>query len=253
MRLEANLGVPANLSKIPATERRPLFVSHSTDDRPGQLFLAQVFGAVDSVWRPVYYSVEGPRAPHAGSILKHLETAGALVVLLSPELAERKHTQSWVAFEVGAAARMNLPILVIECPTGDTDFPVPGVTHFARRADRAVAIRETFWAKVARTDFRPVADEPLDAAGGNLLDRAGAFFYNLGLKTRSVARAFTGFICSEGHCRANYFVENGILTSTFKCPSCRQDTATPLVAIQEGLADLAEAAEKAQSSRPVRR
>ena len=106
MRLEANLGVPANLSKIPATERRPLFVSHSTDDRPGQLFLAQVFGAVDSVWRPVYYSVEGPRAPHAGSILKHLETAGALVVLLSPELAERKHTQSWVAFEVGAAARI---------------------------------------------------------------------------------------------------------------------------------------------------
>ena len=231
-----------------STLDRPLFVAHASDDVEGQLFLTQVFHLPGSAWRPVFYPVEGPQVPHANSILKHISKADGLVVLLSQVLAKRPWTRSWVGFEVGAAAQRNLPILVVEPLSGFVDFPVPGVTHYARRPAKATALRETFWARVARTDFLPVEDEPLEPAEG-FWDRAGAFFYNLGLKTRSVEGSFTRFRCSNSSCRASYFVEDGLLHSTFQCPSCRHETATPMIELQNDLMKLADEAAKARQSR----
>lgn len=213
------------------------------------MFLSHVFNRPDSVWRPVFYSVEGPKAPHAKSILEHIDSAGGLVVLLSHLLVARPWTRSWVGFEVGAAARKNLPVLVVEPPKGFVDFPVPGVTHYARRGTTATAIGDTFWAKVARTDFLPVEDKPWDATGEGFWTRGAAFFYNLALKTRSVEGSFTQFQCSEETCRASYFVEDRLLYSPLHCPSCRKETATPIVQLENDLARLTEATSEAAAAR----
>jgi hypothetical protein len=230
----------------PGPARRPLFVSHAADDNEGRLFLHDVFSRDDSGWRPVFYSVEGPKAPHAKSILDHLEAAGGLIVLLSAALAARSWTRSWVGFEVGVAAKRGLPILVVEPPQGNVGFPVPGVTHYARRLSKATAVGTTFWAKVARTDFLPVADEPWDAQGESFGTRALAFFYNLNLKTHSVEGSFTQFHCSHSGCLASYFVEDSLLYSPIQCPSCRKGTATPYVQLQQDLAELAQRTAKRQ-------
>lgn len=229
--------------------RRPLFVSHAGDDAEGQLFLTHVFNRADSVWRPLFYSVEGPRPPHATSLLRHLGVAEALVVLLSAEMASRPWTRSWIGFEVGVAAHRGLPVLVVEPASGFVDYPVPGVTHYARRQAKATGIESSFWAKVARADFKPVEDEPWDASGEGLWTRGAAWFYNLGLKTRSVEGAFTQFRCPEDTCRASYFVEESMLASSLKCPSCRREVATPLVQLARDL-EVARKDQRAASPSP---
>lgn len=236
------------VATVPAPARQLLFVSHSKHDADGQSFLLHVFNRDDSRWRPIFYAVEGPKAPHAGSILQHLCAAGALAVLLSPELERSKHTRSWVGFEVGIAAQRGLPILVVERPDEDTDFPVPGVTHYARRLKVATSLDKTSWAAIARTDFAPVEPEEWDASGEGFLTKAAAFFYNLGLKTQSVEGKFSSFTCNHRECRANYFVEEGILGGKFRCPSCRSDTGAPSVLLQEGLMKWNEAAQPAQAA-----
>jgi hypothetical protein len=115
-------------------------------------------------------------------------------------------------------------------------------------AAKATALGETFWAKVARTNFLPVEDEPLEPGEG-FWDKAGAFFYNLGLKTRSVDGSFTRFRCSNSSCLASYFVEDSLLHSTFQCPSCRHETATPMIELQNDLMKFADEAAKARQSR----
>jgi hypothetical protein len=231
-------------------DRRPVFVSHSRTDVEGQAFLGHVYNLPGSIYRPVFYSILGPVAPHAKSIIEHLEDAAALVVLLSRDMVARSHTRAWVGFEVGVAAHRAVPVIVVEPIEGAPfDLPVPGVTHYIRRAKTAEGIAKTAWADLAKESYDPVEDEPWDATGERAGTRFMAWLYNLSLTTRSVGGKFTIFVCTNGECRARYFVENSILSGVFHCPSCRRQTATPMVGVQRDLEKLAEEASKAQAQR----
>jgi hypothetical protein len=235
-------------------DRKPIFVSHSRTDVEGQAFLGHVYNLPGSVYRPVFYSVLGPVAPHAKSILEHLQGAAALVVLLSQDMAERDHTRAWVGFEVGIAAHRAIPVVVVEPVDGAPfNLPIPGVTHYIRRPKTADRISKTAWADIARQSYAPVEDEPWDATGETAGTRFMAWLYNLSLTTRSVGGRFTIFSCTNGECRARYFVENVLLNDVFHCPSCRRETMTPMVGIQRDLVKLAESASAAQGEGKGRR
>lgn len=232
------------------TDRKPVFVSHSRVDLEGQAFLGHVYNLPGAVYRPVFYSVLGPVAPHAKSIIEHLEQAAALIVLLSQDMVDRPHTRAWVGFEVGVAAHRAIPVVAVEPKTdGPYNLPVPGVTHYIRRPKTAAGIGKTAWAGLATESYDPVEDEPWDATGEPAGTRFMAWLYNLSLTTRSVGGKFTIFACTHKECSARYFVENSILNEPFHCPSCRQETMTAMVGIQRNLADLAEAASDAQAGK----
>lgn len=235
---------------VSVIDRKPIFVSHSRLDLEGQAFLGHVYNLPGSMYRPVFYSILGAAAPHAKSIISHLEDSAALVVLLSREMVNRTHTLAWVGFEVGVAAHRAIPVVVVEpVEGGPFNLPVPGVSHYIRRTRTADNVTKTAWAGLATESYDPVEDERWDATGEPVGTRFMAWLYNLSITARSIGGRFTIFVCDNIECSARYFVENSILGAPFSCPSCRQVTMTPMVRIQRELAKLAEPASSAQSGK----
>jgi hypothetical protein len=210
-----------------------VFVSHNKRDMEGQLFLSHVFTIDGSRFIPKFYAVDKPQPPHAGPIIKRIQQSSMLIVLLSPELAERPHSRSWVAFEVGVAAHRGIPVFVIEPEAhAPIDFPVPGTTHYALRPARAESIGGTFWASVARTSFEPKGPEYSDTSGESWGLKNLAGLYNLSLGTTSVGGTFSEVRCQNDNCKASYFVEYGMTSKPFFCPVCRRETATFLTSLR---------------------
>jgi hypothetical protein len=209
------------------------FVSHNRKDMEGQLFLSHVFNLDGSRFVPKFYAVDKPQPPHAGPIIRKIEQSSVLIVLLSPELAERQYSRSWVAFEVGVAAHRGIPIFVVEPAVhAPIDFPVPGTTHYALRPKSAESIGETFWSSVARTSFEPKGPEYYDASTEGWGMKVLAGLYNLTLGTTSVGGKFTEIRCQNDQCKATYFVEFGMTSKPFFCPVCRKETATLLTSLR---------------------
>ena len=114
-------------------KRPPVFVSHSQDDKEGQLFIHHLLAREGAEVRPIFYSADKPTAPHADPIRSAIRKATAVWVLLSPPMVERSHTRAWVGYEVGIACERGIPVVVIEPAATRVDLPVPGSTVYLQR------------------------------------------------------------------------------------------------------------------------
>jgi hypothetical protein len=231
------------------TSLQTVFVSHYRKDMEGQLFLSHVFNQEGSRFVPRFYSEEKPQPPHAAAIIKRIEQSSVLVVLLSPELAEKPHTRSWVGFEVGVAAHRGIPVFVIEpAASAPIDFPVPGTTHYALRPATAQSISGTFWSSIARTSFEPKGPEYSDSPGVSWGTKNLAGLYGLTPGTTSVGGTFSEVRCQNDPCKASYFVEYGMTSKPFYCPVCRKETATFLTSLRVAAEKHSEEAARKQHS-----
>jgi hypothetical protein len=217
---------------IPA--QKPVFVSHSQHDAEGQLFLHNVFNQPTSKFRPLFYSVEGPKPPHAESIRSQIRSSVALFVLLSSPMTKSDYTRSWIGFEVGIAAERNLPVVVIEPDVNPAvNLPVPGTTHYIRRPKTAASIGVPLWRTVAETACQPQEREELPYTG-KLGPDILAGLANMFMDGVDGTGEFHRTTCHNDGCRSSFWVPMSLYTyGRFPCPVCRNDTASLVAQLTE--------------------
>ena len=220
-----------------------VFVSHSNDDKEGQLFLNMVFSLPSSNFKPYFYAAMGRKTPHAESLRTHIRESAALFLLLSRNML-RPRTLQWVGYEVGIAAERGLPIVVIE-PKDDApiQIPVPGTTHYALRPRQAEDLDRTFWTAVART---ACIDPPFESksVGTGIFSMISDALTAISEKTFSVEGRFQLSNCNNSHCESAFFTPKAMHDEEFFCPVCR----TPTLSLTGQMYRYAERTYKAQNT-----
>ena len=110
-----------------------VFISHSKDDKKGRIFFDKLFSS--SQHQAYWYSWEGPTPPHAKTLLEALKASSALFVILSKKM-EKKHTRSWVGYEVGLAAALQKNVWVFEPINSSVNVPVPYITGYIQYPEK---------------------------------------------------------------------------------------------------------------------
>jgi hypothetical protein len=207
----------------PIAARGKVFVSHSQADTEGQNFLQAVFNLDTSRFVPVFYAILGATPPHAETLRRHIRDSRALFVLLSRWL-NKPWTRSWIGYEVGIAAQLGLPIVVVE-PEGPKPIPVPvpGTTHYAVRPRFPRRLPGTYWASVARTACIAPPKEP-SAPSEGIVDSILDAFAAAVDETFAVDSLFQKSTCRHKDCAAEFFTPKEVHDRKFCCPVCRRET-----------------------------
>jgi hypothetical protein len=228
-----------------SSERR-IFVSHSRDDVEGRLFVHDLF--LKSGFAPDFYPLENKGPPHAEPIRDRIREATSVFVLLSPPMAERRHTRAWVGYEVGIAAERGLPVVVIEPEGGHVNLPVPGATHYLRRPQSALGGLSPAWRHIAKTGGLLV-DREWSADAETLGEKVLEFLYNAATADKDTSGLFTRAICEFKDCRSRFYVPDSLFGSDrVPCPSCRTEVASLRVQLAEMTEKAVEAAERAEGN-----
>lgn len=227
-----------------ADKRPPVFISHSQEDKEGQLFIHHLLAREGAEFRPVFYSADKPRAPHADPIRLAIREARAVWVLLSPPMVERSHTRAWVGYEVGIACERGIPVVVIEPATTPVDLPVPGATVYLQRPALIGDATGQEWVELIRTGgkLEPYKwEEPETEKWG---DKILTFLGNAALSSGDSTGAFYNVRCDFEGCRAGFFASASLHRSKrHPCPSCRREVVHWLLRFREETEKLLQASQ----------
>ncbi|VVB89651.1 Uncharacterised protein [uncultured archaeon] len=170
-----------------------VFMSHSKDDEAGRTFFAKFFDSSDH--KAYWYSWEGPKPPHAKTILDALKASDSLFVVLSKPM-EKTHTRTWVSYEVGLAAALKLNVWVFEPKDEKIDVPIPYVTGYIQYPKK-VNTKKTF-------PFFPI----VESAGTTIpTDQP------------EIMPKFKITHCGKETCKATFY--RFVYGKKYKCPVCR--------------------------------
>lgn len=232
-------------SRRSATSSPRVFVSHSSRDREGRLFVHDLFDG--SRFRPDFYPVRNDGPPHARPIAGRIASSASLFLLLSKDLASRTHTRAWVGFEVGIATAHDIPVVVVEPDGQQIDLPIPGATHYIRRPKELRMPLSPEWVKLLTTGGMLKESEPTSretTLGGRILEALS----NAAASGYDVTHLFKKAVCEAPNCRSPFWVPDSIFGSQrVPCPTCRHLNASFRVSLLE----LAEDVQKRQlASKP---
>lgn len=177
------------------------FVSHSKSDKNGITFVDTIFSGVENL--AYFYSYQGPTPPHAQTLKNVITTeCKSLLVLLSSYLLSKKHTASWVSYEVGIAHATGLNVWVFES-IGDepVEMPVPYVSAYVQRK-KYLELRSTF-----------PYDTIGDFAGTKIPEGPDG-------NSKNGCKYYGKITCPNEDCKAQYsiFLEK----NRYQCPVCRK-------------------------------
>jgi hypothetical protein len=223
-------------------DRDWIFVCHSRRDDEGRLFLHDLLSLAHSQFRPDFYSLDHPVAPHAEPVRDRIRRASALFVLLSAHMLKIPHTRSWVGYEVGIAAELNLPVVVFEPKDSHVDLPVPGATHYLQRPASAAGLLGGAWKVVVETACHLEPTERMEFTE-KWSDNILAFLYNASTGDLDSTGAFHRATCRYTDCRSRFYVPEELYQSeSFPCPCCRTEVQSFRVGLMELSDKLAERA-----------
>lgn len=177
------------------------FVSHSKKDKNGRTFIETIFAGVEN--SAYFYSYQGTHPPHAQTLKNVITTeCKSLIVLLSSYLLSKKHTASWVSYEVGIAHATGLNVWVFENIEDDPiNMPIPYVSAYVQR----------------KSELKLRATPPYDTIG----DFAGTKIPEVTDVNSINAHKYYGKItCPNHECKAEYTIF--LLNKKYRCPVCRK-------------------------------
>ena len=227
-----------------ADKRPPVFVSHSRDDKEGQLFIHHLLAREGAEVRPIFYSADKPKSPHADPIRSAIREATAVWVLLSPQMIERSHTRAWVWYEVGIACERGIPVVVIEPATTCVDLPAPGSTVYLQRPSLIGDATGREWAELIRNagKLEPYTwEKPETQKWGDMIL---TFLGDAAKASKDSTGAFYNVRCDFEGCRAGFFASASLHTSKgHPCPSCRREVVHWLLEFREETEKLMQASQ----------
>lgn len=174
-------------------------MSHSKDDKKGCSFFDKLFSSYQH--EAYWYSWEGPKPPHAKTLLEAIKGSSALFVLLSKPM-EKEFTRSWVGYEVGLAAALNKNVWVFEPISSSNDFidvPVPYLTGYIQYPE-----------KLDKKKIFPYAD---------IVSTAGAVIPKD--PDLTTLPHFLSNFCPYENCKAPFY--RYVHHKNWRCPVCRRE------------------------------
>lgn len=175
-----------------------------------------------------------------------------MFVVLSPPMVEQPHTRAWVGYEVGVAADLDLPVVVIE-PEGTTvPLHLPGATHYIRRPKSVLDGLSPAWKHLAKTAGRLV-DREWVAEAETLGEKIWEFLYNAATADMDTSGLFKRAVCDHPDCKSRFYVPDDLYGGTrIPCPICRRDVASFRVKLSELSEKALAEAERAEAARPTK-
>jgi hypothetical protein len=114
-----------------------IFISHSRNDKKIVTYFVDKVKDIDTKAVLMEYESEslsrGDR-PKWMWIRDEILKSKALFLILTKNIAEKTHTQNWVAFEIGVASTRSPVIPVLLFKEQNVNFPVPFVSHYFDKA-----------------------------------------------------------------------------------------------------------------------
>lgn len=115
----------------------PFFISHSGSDRvivDSILRIFQHHNNFHRLGRPHRImnrdELSRSQKPHWEQIKDAIQESDAVLLILTRGITQQKHTQNWVAFEVGVAAGCDPPKRVIAIRAEGVQIPIPYLDHY---------------------------------------------------------------------------------------------------------------------------
>lgn len=214
-----------------------VFVSHSRRDKEGRLFVRDLLQG--SPFEPDFYPLSNTGPPHAGPIRKRIANSTSIFVVLSPQMIEQDHTRAWVAYEIGVAAGLELPVVVIEPEGADIPLKVPGATHYLRRPKDAATGLSPAWKHIARTAGR-LSPSPRKEGAETLPNMIWEALYNVVAAERDSSGLFSRVVCEATDCRIPFYAPDELFGSErIPCPVCRRPIASLRVKMTEKATEVA--------------
>ncbi len=191
-----------------------IFVSHTKFDAEFFDVLDRAEGRLGKIhlYRSEYEKIE---SPPWSTISNELMKSRALFLLIgkelvkqqasadtSPEAREKwKHTQNWIAYEIGIASARFMDIWVL-CDDVETNFPVPHMNNYVLHRDFDFYKKIlNHYSKLFFRKYRPFRFKP----NKNSL---------IQLRKRAI-------MCPHEKCRVSYNLHSSLKKGdSFKCPSC---------------------------------
>src|SRR6266702_3803031 len=110
-----------------------IFVSHSRRDRDIVNFFTEAFATSKKGVKADFMEFENMEGKDAGreiiQKIKDLQTQ-AVFVLLGPGVLKFRHTENWIAFEVGVCSGVEKDVWVFEPIRETVEFPIPYLNHY---------------------------------------------------------------------------------------------------------------------------
>lgn len=108
-----------------------IFISHSRYDEDIRRYFDEIFAGTKV--KAVRLEFESFNYPASKFVIKQILKSDAFFVLLGPKISQKVATQSWVGFEMGAAAMRQIPcpIWVFEpIKYAPIKFPIPFLNNY---------------------------------------------------------------------------------------------------------------------------
>lgn len=195
-----------------------IFLSHSRHDEELLNAVADVFSK--SGLKSYKAGFEQLGSPPSKTLKKEIENSVAMIVILGENADQRHYTKTWMAWEIGIATEVGIPIWVMEDVNRSVDMVVPYLTDYwlwdSNDEEQRRELRDVIDGK-----YR-LSNRILESIGDALREQRNQNRRIAGLDPEEKEERGQKIKCPHERCGLKFRLRS-MVPSTFDCPACRKE------------------------------